>query len=398
VLTPADHKERKEGIESTRDRIGKVLKMIVETENLYDVVRGAFRGFKSEAALAAVGDELERSQFWLTRCEMSEALGMMSQAGADKRLRERLAREKEATVVAALVDALGAKTALEAESVKAVADQLAHKTWTVPLVAARALASCGAKEGVKPLIDAMAKADGRLKNELDTALKAMTRTDMGGDASAWAEWWTANGEDFLAGRYNPSKPKRAPGAGRTTFFEMPVISRRLVIVVDRSKSMNEVPEKQTKRKIETARAEIKQLLASLPDGTRVNIVFFGDTVQSFAGVTRALDAKVRRDAAEFVDKVEPEGRTNLYDAWDKALGLVGSPETGSMREDGIDTIIIVSDGQPTVGFVTEPDVLVRRFTRENRYLRASVHTIAVGDVGTLMSKLADLNDGTSTQK
>jgi Mg-chelatase subunit ChlD len=221
----------------------------------------------------------------------------------------------------------------------------------------------------------------------------LTRTDLYGDAGAWAAWWKANREDFLAGRYNPAQPKRE-GSGRTTFFELPVISRRIVFVLDRSKSMAEGKP----RKIDVVRAEMKALLSALPDGTRLNVIFFGDRLDTFAQSTRVLDARTRKEALDFMERTEPDGRTNLYDALDKALSLVGSPETGALRDEGVDTIFVLSDGAPTFGRISDAELILRRFTRENRFLRASVHTIAVGDVGTLLSRLADFNDGTSTQE
>ncbi len=398
AITAADRKEQKEGIEAAKTRLKAVAAMMRETEDIHNAVRAAFRSLKSDEALAAVGDEMEKSAFWLARCEMAEALGTMSQADGERRLRERLAREKEPTVAAAIIDALGAKGTLEASTVAAVAEQLTSKGWTVQMTVARALAASGAKEGVGPLVEAVQKTDGRIRNEMLAALRTLTRTDMGGDVGEWASWWKANKDDFLAGTYRPDKPKREPGPSRTTFFEVPVISRRIVLVVDRSRSMRDPLGKGPTRKIDAVRAEIKALLTALPDGTRFNLIFFNDETAEFAQSTRVLDARVRQAAIDWTWRMDPDGPTNLHDALDKAAALVGSSETGLLREEGVDTLFVLSDGEPTTGPIVDPDVIVKRFTRENRWMRAAVYTVAVGDVGTLMSRLAEFNDGTSTQK
>ncbi len=397
VLTPADRKERDDGVESSRNRINTIVNHLKDLEEIHDALSLAFRSLKSDAAMAAVHEECERNPYWRTRCEMAEAMASMSQADGEKRLRDRLSREKEPAVIATIVEALGARMAWDEGSLDAIAGQLRHASWPVVIAAARSLAATGSPKGVEHLVEAIQGSEGRIKNELNASLKLLTKTDMYGDPAAWAAWWKTNKDDFLAGTYDPKSPKR-PAGGMTTFYEVPVISRRVCFVIDRSGSMKEIPDGTKERKSDTVRREMKALLAALPDGTRVNIVLFGDRIDCLAQSTRKLDAMGREDAVYFLEKNKPVGKTNLWDGLDKALSLVGSDELGSFREDGVDTIFVLSDGEPTTGLFTNSELIIKRVTRENRFLRAAIHTIAVGDVGTLLSRLAELNDGSSTQK
>jgi hypothetical protein len=394
VVTEADKSAKAKALTEARARIRGLSDVLGVSEEIHEVIRRPFGTLRSDEAVAVVGEELERSGFWLCRCEMAEALGAMEPEGAERRLVERLAREKEEAVVATIVDALGARGAMKDESAIAVASQLGHKAWQVQIAAARSLANAMAKPAVGVMVEAMQRAEGRAANELNAALKSLTKTDCHGSAKLWLEWWTANKADFTAGRYDPKNPRRPEGPGRTTFFEMAVDSRRVCFVIDRSGSMRDGKPP----KLEVVKEELKKLLAALPDGCRVNIVFFSDTLDAFGMGTRALDARTRRDAATFIDKQQPGGPTNLVDALEKALSLVGSAETGNLLEEGVDTIYVLSDGLPTDGKITEPETLVRWFTRRNRYLRATVNTVAVGDAEKVLRRLAESNGGEAVLK
>jgi hypothetical protein len=297
-------------------------------------------------------------------------------------------------VVAALVDALGTRGEVAPETARTIASKLASRCWQVQTVAARALASLSAKPAVGAMVEAMQRSEGRLRFELNEALRALTKTDFHGDPKAWQDWWIENKADFEAGTYDPSKPRRRPGPGRTTFFQVPVDSRRVCFVIDRSGSMKEG----TPAKIDTVKQELKALLAGLPDGTRVNLIFFSDAIEAFSSSTRALDARTRKEAGDFIDRQRPAGPTNLHDALDRALGLVGSSESGAYRDDGVDTIYVLSDGEPTEGKIADGELLVRHVTRRNRFLRGVIHAIAVGDAEKVLSKLAEANGGTSVLK
>ncbi len=80
---------------------------------------------------------------------------------------------------------------------------LKHPSWQVRLAAVRAARS--APEAAGPLVELLPGADARLR------------------------------ADWQAGRFKPEAPKERPAPGRTTFYEIPVVSTRLCFVIDRSR-------------------------------------------------------------------------------------------------------------------------------------------------------------------
>jgi hypothetical protein len=245
----------------------------------------------------------------------------------------------------------------------------------------------GARGTAGQVIERMADPDGRFRREAGAALRELTGTNLPSDAGAWNDWWKANGEDFKAGTYNPMRPRTPEGPGRTTFFEIPIYSSRVCFVIDRSASMYQ------NNRFGNAKKELKRLLGDLPDGARVNLLFFGEDTACFARNMRTLDATTRRDAGIFIDRQLFGRGTDLYRALEKALTMVGSPETGALREDGPDTIVVLSDGQATVGRLVNDDLVGRVIARRARYLRPVIHTVSLSSDARSMKLLAELTGG-----
>jgi Mg-chelatase subunit ChlD len=101
----------------------------------------------------------------------------------------------------------------------------------------------------------------------------------------------------------------------------------------------------------------------------------------------------RRDAIQFIDRMGYESGTDLYGALEKALALVGSPESGRLREDGPDTLIVLSDGIATVGRLVDDELVARVIARRSRFLRPAIHTISLSSEARSLKVLSDLSGG-----
>jgi len=142
-----------------------------------------------------------------------------------------------------------------------------------------------------------------------------------------------------------------------------------------------------------ARAELKRLLESMPDGSLVNVIFFGWTTNCFAKQPRLLDAPSRRELETFIDRCGLESGTDLYGALEKALSNIGNPDTGKLYEDGVDTIVVLSDGQATVGRIIDDELLAWVIARRARFLRPVFNTISLSSDSKSLKLLAEKTGG-----
>jgi Mg-chelatase subunit ChlD len=161
--------------------------------------------------------------------------------------------------------------------------------------------------------------------------------------------------------------------------------------------MEEAVVKDGPKRINVVKSELKTLLTVMPNGARINLVFFGEKVEAWSPGPRALDTSSREDATRFVGALNPHGRTILFDGLAHALQDAATAE-GQGVADGVDTIYLLSDGEPTHGTVGWSNVCQRVVRRLARTTRVTVHCVAVGEVGTLLKTIAADSGGEYVQR
>ena len=366
-------RQKKFQLEEARARVRESSARALDAERIYEAIRGTFYSLKPGAA-KALAQEGERSGSWLLKCEIYEGLGAV---GGEEELLAALDREKEPVVQATLLSGVFTGKARA---------HLDDPQWQVRLMALQSLGATSA--AVEPIVTRLGEPDARFRNAACAALSQITATELPADPAAWRDWWKANGEDFRAGRYVASRRKVVEGPGRTTFYDIPLVSSRVCFVIDRSGSMR------NDGKFDAAKKELRAILDRLPDGSRVNIVFFGGTTSVYSrSPSRVLDPQSRRDAVEFVERQGFESGTDLYKALEKALACTGSYETGRLREDGVDTMVVLSDGQATVGRLLDDEAIARVIARKSRYFRTVVHCVSLSSDAQSLKLLARLTGG-----
>lgn len=422
-----DYQKVKEQLTQTEVKINSV-------NQIKSSIVAALARFKSDAAVAELVNDLKRSSAWTTRAAVAEALGQIDHPSALPALRERLIKgESEAGAIVALLDALAKKGQWDEETIRAAALHLESTFWQVRYSAAMALKSSKSPHAIEPLIRALEKSDGRLKHDLQEALIAVTGVDKGLDATAWKNWFEANREQLLGGGYQPKadegfKPGGEAKATTVEFYGIPVKSKNVIFVLDRSGSMaepgafNEEEERvQTtggskeassalkdlkpagSRKIDIAKYQLKKVLLLLPKGTKFNIIFFNHTYTVMSQNMLVLDDSTRRTAFAFFEPLEPEGQTDPWQAMTKAFEFCAEPgPAGKLKREGADTIYLMSDGLPfPPGKVVGPDEIISRTRDWNQLRKIVIHTVFVSAEGTtdhdkgvkFMEQLARENGG-----
>ncbi len=394
IAAGGDATTKVKSLDAVHDRQSTHHSQLLHLEEIDQALRRAIFEMGA-AAMRALLDDLEKAGSWHARADAALLLGFIDAAEVAPALLARLEKEDRELVAAEILESLARRGGARSDAVKRVAPKLEAKAWQARRGAIRALAAGGAKEAVEPLVIAIAKADGLLRIELDAALRALTKTELG-DPGLWPDWWKQNGEAFLAGTYKPPPPKAA-GVGKTRFYGLEVKSTRVAFVIDRSGSMSESAEKGGPKRMDIVKGELKALLAVMSDSARVNVIFFGDKVDAMAVAPRPLDKKGRDDAAKFIESIFPAKRTNLYDAVSRALSFAATAD-GQGVLDGIDTIYLLSDGEPTFGAITWSNLAEMVIRRINRRARVTIHAIAVGDTCTLLKDIAAGSGGEYVQK
>ncbi len=303
--------------------------------------------------------------------------------------------EPDARALVLAVDGLAGRDAAKAGP--ALAARIDDVRWLVRVAVVAALEMTPSKEGVDAVVKRMQKEDGRLKDDCARALRALTGKDLPSNPEMWRVWWEQNREKWTGKPPAPDKdaaPTPFAGLGKpvddaaskkTGFFGIEFESRRLVFVV--SGSMNEPmggtgPDAKATR-ASLAKAELKRVIGALEDGALFDIVFFSSGVRVWKPDMQKADAKTRKEALEYVDAAEVVGATNTYDALEAAFGI-GDVGKGKKREADptgdarVDTIMLLSDGKPTMGRTTDPALIRAAVKGWNKARRIVIHAVAFG--------------------
>lgn len=155
----------------------------------------------------------------------------------------------------------------------------------------------------------------------------------------------------------------------------------LTFVIDTSGSMAR------EGRLELVKEALRLLVASLGRNDTVAIVTFGDHGQVLLEPTRATDENL---ILSVIDELQPSGSTNLEEGLRLGYDLARS----SMTENGIDRVVLASDGVANVG-LTDSESILGSIKRD---AAAGIELVSVG-VGmgnyndTLLEQLADQGDG-----
>ncbi|HYE97731.1 MAG TPA: HEAT repeat domain-containing protein, partial [Planctomycetota bacterium] len=321
------------------------------------------------AALEAVAERREKSSEFILQREAQRsdeelaapaiALLPAYPSDATRQLLLKLAGHYKVGIAVCALQALGEIGA--AEALPAFEKALRAKDWPLRVVAVRALARLRTKEAVDLLVARCAEEEGRLLAEIVDVLRALTGQGIGYAPGQWKEWWTRARDAFAFGAAAAKAPD-AGGVGATTYHGIPVLSTRIVFLLDISGSMAEAGGGESR--LERAKKELSRTLSGLSKDAQVNLVFFDDRIEPWHNrQLRPLKSDLK-EALAIVARAEPRGSTNIFDALELAF---------QHRE--VDTIFLLSDGEPSHGRIVEPTDILREVRRANRTRQIAVHTI-----------------------
>jgi hypothetical protein len=238
------------------------------------------------------------------------------------------------------------------------------------------------RDAVPVLIDLMARLEGELLFQIGAHLNGIAGKEYEADAAVWKKWWQQNNEQFeypsSGGVAAVKNPKPDPSSPR--YYGLPIYAKRVAFVIDTSGSM-------LGPKIINAKKELIGAIQRLPAGSEFNIIVFNSRVYVWSPkpVEATDDAKKR--ATAYVIGLPVGGSTVTYDALKAALDL------------RIESIYLLTDGEPTRGQIVRPDSIVAAIRGQNRLLGVSIHCIGLSvgpDTGVcslFLKTLAEQNHG-----
>jgi len=176
------------------------------------------------------------------------------------------------------------------------------------------------------------------------------------------------------------------------------VAKDLVIVLDHSGSM-------AGKMIAQAKGAVRYVLRNLNSEDRFNVIAYSDSAEAFFDGLPERSQQRIEEAIDRLDRIEARGGTNIYEALQLAMAMLGGkpvlelPSHGKPLAGAGDRpkyVIFLTDGQPTVGAKTEEkDILLD--TKSANTCGARMFAFGVGyDVNVrLLDRLVADNRGRS---
>jgi len=175
---------------------------------------------------------------------------------------------------------------------------------------------------------------------------------------------------------------------------MPLESEHVCFVLDYSHSMlDPIRFGSETSKRQALQRSLVEVFGRLPPESRVNLIPFGSEPHPYKPALFPASSAARQAALRFMEKLVPDGRTNIYDSLEIALG---DPDA--------DTIVLLTDGAPTEGRRRTRLAILAGLRQLNRYRLARIHAVEVGAQNTsprwkgFMKEIADATGGSYLQR
>jgi hypothetical protein len=383
-----------------------------------DALGKAMGKYQDTQALSTLTAEIRKLSAWRAREVAAE--GLAANAGGSEAA-IKMGREKDERVTAAVLRGLRGKN--ETVVFEFARDCLKAESWPVRLEAAMTLEKLNQPRLIPPLIEALSREDGRLRDDIRDCLRRATGQNFDSDAEQWKRWWIDNkasleGENPTTALFGTLKGRPA-APEKKSVYGIETRSRKILFIIDTSGSMKE-PITQAKGtptnasaeelenrnmiKIERAKKELRNAIRVLEADATFNIISFGTNVTLWKDKAVKGDMKAKGEALAFVSEMEPAGGTWAYGAFQEAFRLAGMGALDKYYDPSFDTIYFISDGAPTNNDMDkpeaiDPETLLDAVHEWNKLGKLRIHAIAIdpraggGKFIQFMKKLASQNEG-----
>jgi hypothetical protein len=261
---------------------------------------------------------------------------------------------------------------------------LEDKVWELRSAAIRYLARFRALSSIPLLIARADKETGRLADELNDALFVHTGVRVGRRAE-WEAWWQKHKDGHQlppeASVRNAGKPDNGP---TVAYFGLPLRSHHATFLIDVSGSMNaRIGTDRKRSRLDEAKRQLTNAIEKLGDDREFNLASYNATVHPLWNELHKAKPKARQEATERVAQFAIGGGTDIYDALEFAF-----------RDLAVDTVYLLTDGEPTAGRFTDIGELADQVRRWNWQRQVVIHCISLGEDSKLLKRLSAESGGT----
>lgn len=250
-------------------------------------------------------------------------------------------------------------------------------------------------ETIAPLVKLVESEKGRVRDDAVRALERLTGEEFGPLVGNWRKWladmpqgYALPTEEEAVAMVAARKAARSAGADKTAaakaeYHGIAVPRGGVVFILDISGSMEQNRVSKEQNFFEYFNEALIETLQRLDTDTDFNVVVFSDRVRAWKDELVPGDAANIADAISFLRATRAGGPTNIYESLLAAFEFLETQ-----------TIFLMTDGEPTVGPITETDAIVAEITHINRDRRIVINTIAAGQAKLeFLEELASANGG-----
>ena len=155
--------------------------------------------------------------------------------------------------------------------------------------------------------------------------------------------------------------------------------------VDQARRLEELEAENARLK--RAVAETLKVIGKLGSQARINVILFESAVTRWKKGLVPVNRRTRTALKGYLRNKNERGGTNLFDALEMAL----------LTKD-VDSIYLLSDGNPNEGKFIRSDDILRAVRDLNRVRHITIHGIALGYESDLLRDLAAQSGGTYTRR
>ncbi len=234
-----------------------------------------------------------------------------------------------------------------------------------------------------------------LEYEVVATLRRLTGAiQPGTTGKEWREFWEAEKGTIVM----PEMLKVQHRVGKTNsgFFGIPVIGKEIAFIVDVSGSMKDKCEygsgtttrRRLPSRLDVAKEQLLAAVQTMNTRSLYHLITFSEVAKIWNEKGVQPTPRTLRSLTSLLARVKPDGGTNLADALRAALAA-DEQIYGQLTKNKIDSIFILSDGEPSAG-LKDPDEILEMVREVNAYQQIRINAIFIGESDKGADLLASL--------